>query len=89
MDNRMPLSRTIVENHAKIVLVRLVYLKKCKSVLQYLLYYKLPRYKNIASVKYFLAKARMGNMTEIHNEEIELNVDVTLTDPHKRNFNGN
>ena len=31
----------------------------------------------------------MGNMTEIHNEEIELNVDVTLTDPHKGNFNGN
>ena len=85
----MALSRTIVENLAKIVLVRLVYLKKCKSVLQYLFYDKLPRYKNIASLKYFSAKARMRNMTELHNEEIELNVDVTLTESHKRNFNGN
>ena len=33
MDNKMPLSRTIVENRAKIVLVRLVYLKKCKFVI--------------------------------------------------------
>ena len=31
----------------------------------------------------------MGNMTEIHNEESELNVDVSLTDRNKRNFNGN
>ena len=60
MDNRMPLSRTIVGNLAKIVLVRLVYLKKCKFVLQYLLYYKLPRYKNIASLKYFFSKGTNG-----------------------------
>ena len=41
MDNKMPLSRTIVENRAKIVLVRLLYIKKCHIVSQYLLQVRL------------------------------------------------
>ena len=76
MDNKMPLSRTIVENRAKIVLVRLLYLNKCILVSLYLLkvsYYKLFRCKNITPLSYFSAEARTRNIPEISNEEIELN----------------
>ena len=40
-------------------------------------------------LNYFSAEARTRNMPEIRNEEIGLNVAVTLTDSNKYNLNGN
>ena len=92
MDNKMPLSRTIVENRAKIVLVRLLYLNKCILVSLYLLnvsYYKLFRCKNITPLSYFSAEARTRNIPETQYQEIEFNVAVKVTDSNKYNINGN
>ena len=39
-------------------------------------------------LNYFSAEARTRNIPEISNEEIELNVAVTLADSNKNNLNG-